>query len=184
MRQTEMDGVLPVKTGRPEGRPVPFELPLRLPARSQDGVLCHVVVCQEQLLIQRPLAGLPCKVRVPVSALEGVAAAFLPDGPAVRLIHREPGLTLDVLEASSLEMAVGLRDRLARALSLPALFVDADGVIFGSSRRFGRIVTGTPGPRRGGRPALVRRPRFLTRRVLGRQPEAPPITGDEIIART
>jgi hypothetical protein len=184
MRQTEMDGVCPVMTGRPEGRPVAFELPLRLRATSQDGVLCHVVITQEHILIERPVAGLSCKVRMPVSALEGVTAAFLPDGPAVRLVHREAELTLDVLEAASLEMAIASRDRLARALGLPALFVDADGAIFGASRRFGRIVTGMPGPRRGGRPAFVRRPRFLTRRVPGRRPEAPPITGREIIART
>lgn len=184
MRQTEVDGVRPAKTGRPEGRPVAFELPLSLPARSQDGALCRVVVTREQILIERPLAGQVCKIRVPVSALEGVAAAFLTAGPSVRLIHRDPGLTMDVLDAPNPGMAIELRDRLARALSLPAFFVDADGEAFGRSRKLGRIVTGIPAPRRGGRPALARRPRFLKRRATGRPPESPPITGREIIART
>lgn len=184
MRQTEMDGVRPDVTGRPEGRPAPFELPLSLPARAQDGSPCRVIVSLEQILIERPLAGLLCMVRMPASALEGVAAAFLPTGPAVRLVHREAGLSLDVLEAASPGMAIELRDRLAWALRLPALFVDADGEVFGASRRLGRIVAGIPGPRRGGRAAMARRPRFLKRRTTGQPLEAPPITGREIIART
>lgn len=184
MRQMEVDGSCPGSTGRPEGRPVSFELPLSLWARAQDGAICRVVVSREQILIQRPLAGLPCTVRMPVSVLEGVAAAFLQTGPAVRLLHREAGLSLDVIEAATPGMAIQVRDRLARALSLPALFVDADGAVFGARRRVGQIVAGIPGPRRGGRPVMARRPRFLKRRAAGQPLEAPPIIGREIIART
>lgn len=184
MRQTEVDGGRPEMTGRPEGRPSSFELPLSMAARAQDGAACRVVVTQQHILVERPVGGLRCMVRMPISALEGVAAAFLPGGPAVRLVHRDPGLSLDVIEAPSASVAIELRDRLARSLRLPAMFVDADGVVFGATRRMGRIVAGQPGPRRGGRPALARRPRFLKRRAIGEASDAQPVAGREIIART
>jgi hypothetical protein len=131
MRQTDMDGVRPQATGRPEGRPVFVELPLRLEAQAADGARCRVVVEPGQILLERPVAGLACAIRLPASALDGVAAAFLPGGPAVRLVHREAGLTIDLVHPSSPGIAIELRDRLARALGLPALFVDAEGTVFG-----------------------------------------------------
>lgn len=184
MRQTDMDGVRPQATGRPEGRPVFVELPLRLEAQTADGARCRVVVEPGQILLERPVAGLACAIRLPASALDGVAAAFLPGGPAVRLVHREASLTIDLVHAASPGIAIELRDGLARALGLPALFVDAEGTVFGAARRMGRVAAQQPQPRRGGRIALKRRPRFLTRRALGGEVDAPPLAGREIIART
>jgi len=184
MRQTDMDGVRPHQTGRPAGRPVFVELPLRLEARAADGARCRVMLQQEHVFVERPVGGLACAIRLPVSALEGVAAAFLASGPAVRLVHREAGLTIDLIHAASPGIAIELRDRLARLLGLPALFVDAEGEVFGAIRRMGRITAEEPQPRRGARTALKRRPRFLTRRSIGGEPDAPPLNGREIIART
>ena len=183
MRQTDMDGVRPQATGRPAGRPVFVELPLRLEARAADGARCRVVLERSHLVVERRVAGLACAIRLPASALDGVAAAFLASGPAVRLVHREAGLTIDLLHAASPGIAIELRDRLARALGLPALFVDAEGEIFGATRRMGHVEAEPPQPRRGGRTALKRRPRFLARRAVGGDADAPPFTGREIIAR-
>jgi hypothetical protein len=184
MRQTDMDGGRPLPAARPRGRPAFIELPLRLEATAADGAGCRVVVQQDEIIVERPLAGLTCAVRLPAAALEGVAAAFLPGGPAVRLVHREAALTIDLIHAAAPGIAIELRDCLARALRLPALFVDADGEVFGASRRLGRIAAHPPQPRRGGRMALKRRPRFLTRRAVGDEPGAAPIAGREIIARS
>jgi hypothetical protein len=123
-----------------------------------------------------PVAGLACRIRIPVRHYEAVALCVAPGraggAHVIRLMHRDPGLSLDVEAFGSYATAEAYRDRLADFLGLPEL-----------------VVAGTPAgdggnasaPRRV-RAAQDRRPRFLTRRRTGAV-TVRRVEGSEIIAR-
>ncbi len=124
--------------------------------------------------MSRPLAGLACRVRVPVRQYQAVALVVRGDSNVVRLMHRDVGLSLDVESFDSFDTAEEYRDRLAGFLNLPPV-----------------IVSATPDAERGDdlprerrtRSARAQRPRFLTRRRTGGAVTIRRIEGREIIAR-
>jgi len=127
--------------------------------------------------MSRPLAGLPCRIRVPVRQYQAVALVMRERSHVIRLMHRDAGLSLDVEEFKSLATAEEYRDRLAGFLDLPPVTAagtpstDEEGVATGPARaRRGRIVR-------------VRRPRFLARRHAGSSGPTRKVEGREIIAR-
>jgi hypothetical protein len=126
--------------------------------------------------MSRPVAGLACRIRVPVRQYEAVAVVERDKRHLIRLMHRDAGLSIDVEEFESFETAEEYRDRLAGFLNLPPM-----------------VMAGAPAPaedaeqeapqQRRDRSARGRRPRFLTRRRAGARETLGKVEGREIIAR-
>lgn len=125
--------------------------------------------------MSRPVAGLACRIRVPVRQYQAVALVVRGNSNVVRLMHRDVGLSLDVEAFDSAATAEEYRDRLANFLDLPHV-----------------IVSASPDAERGGneaprerrvRSARTRRPRFLTKRHAGGAVTIRKVEGREIIAR-
>ena len=76
--------------------------------------------------MSRPVAGLACRIRVPVRQYQAVALVVRGDSNVVRLMHRDIGLSLDVEAFDSLATAEEYRDRLAGFLDLPPVIVVGD----------------------------------------------------------
>ena len=71
--------------------------------------------------MSRPLAGLACRIRVPVRQYQAVALLVREHCHVIRLMHRDLGLSLDVEEFESLATAEDYCDRLADFLDLPSV---------------------------------------------------------------
>jgi hypothetical protein len=126
--------------------------------------------------MSRPVAGLACRIRVPVRQYEAVAVLQREKRHLIRLVHRDSGLSIDVEEFASFETAEEYRDRLASFLNLPPM------VMAGAPAPAEDNETEAPQPRRC-QSARGRRPRFLMRRRLGGRGSLGKIEGREIIAR-
>jgi Family of unknown function (DUF6101) len=86
----------------------------------------------------------------------------------VCLAHRDPDLSVTLLEADD-DNVVHAEWRLwARFLRLPTLVERVDGHPEPELPRLGEVVIASPGPRRRGRTITSRRSRFLVRRKIGR----------------
>jgi Family of unknown function (DUF6101) len=104
----------------------------------------------------------------------------------VMLEHRDPALSVPVFMASDGGDAAAEWKSWGRVLGLPLLVVEADGALREPFSRIGRVVIGTPSPRRRRRSVLRRRrPSILRRRKRKRLAGEPAIyRGErEIIAR-
>ena len=127
--------------------------------------------------MSRPVAGLACRIRIPVRQYQAVALVVRENSHVIRLMHRDAGLSLDVEEFESFATAEDYRDRLAGFLDLPPVIAagtpsqDKDEIVAGPARL------------RRGRAISVRRPRFLARRSAGEKLTRGKIEGREIIAR-
>jgi hypothetical protein len=128
--------------------------------------------------MSRPVAGLACRIRVPMRQYQAVALVMREKSHVIRLMHRDAALSLDVEEFESFATAEDYRDRLAGFLGLPPVI--AAGTPSPDSEE--EIVTG-PALVRRGRAIRVRRPRFLARRAPGEKLARGKIEGREIIAR-
>jgi hypothetical protein len=132
-----------------------------------------VEINQEAVVIRRAVAGIPMAVRVVLSTYRGVTLriAGMQHGRfhyEVMLLHRDPDLSVRLAEGED-EVAVEAQWReWVRLLGLPAFVgrtasadiqVNIDGV---------NLVQRTPQDRRRGAATLVRRPRILSRRKVGR----------------
>jgi hypothetical protein len=123
--------------------------------------------------MSRPVAGLACRVRIPVRQYQAVALLEQGDAHVIRLIHRDAALAIDVEEFDSLATAEEYCDRLAGFLGLPALLIG------GTPGEAGEQRTATP---RRNPSTRSRRPRFLSRRRPGGPVSVRRIQGREIIA--
>ena len=128
--------------------------------------------------MSRPVAGLACRIRVPVRQFQAVALVVREKSHVIRLMHRDAGLSLDVEEFESFATAEEYRDRLAGFLGLPPV------VAAGAPSRAEDDIMAGPTRVRRARSIRVRRPRFLARRVAGEKVARGKIEGREIIART
>jgi hypothetical protein len=126
--------------------------------------------------MSRPLAGIACRIRIPVRQYQAVALLVREQSHVIRLMHRDVGLSLDVEEFESFATAEEYRDRLAAFLGLPSV------VAAGAPCREDALSTATPGLRRS-RTIKTRRPRFLTRWHSGGPVTVTKLEGREIIAR-
>jgi hypothetical protein len=127
--------------------------------------------------MSRPVAGLACRIRVPVRQYEAVAVLVRDKRHVIRLMHRDAGLSIDVEEFETFETAEEYRDRLAGFLNLPPM------MMAGTPASGEAAENGAPQPRRSptaGRP----RPRFLARRRPGADAALGKVSGHEIIARS
>ena len=69
--------------------------------------------------MSRSVAGLACRIRIPVRQFQAVALMVRDRGHVIRLMHRDAGLTLDLEEFESFATAEEYGDRLADFLGLP-----------------------------------------------------------------
>jgi len=127
--------------------------------------------------MSRPLAGIACRIRIPLRQYQAVALVVRENGHVIRLMHRDRGLSLDVEEFENLATAEDYRDRLAGFLDLPPVTVSGTPASDDEE-----IVKGLARGRRN-RSIKVRRPRFLMRRRSGDSGPTAKIEGQEIIAR-
>lgn len=127
--------------------------------------------------MSRALAGLACRVRVPVRQYQAVALLVHEKRHVIRLMHHDVALSLDIEEFESFATAEDYRERLADFLGLPSV------IAAGAPAETEEPQRGSARTRRT-RSVGMRRPRFLARRTSGH----PDITirkleGREIIAR-
>jgi hypothetical protein len=126
--------------------------------------------------MSRPVAGLACRIRVPVRQYQAVALLVGEQKHVIRLMHRDVGLSLDIEEFQNLATAEDYRERLADFLGLPSV------TAAGTPARDDKPTTARSGERRRAS-VKSRRPRFLTRRAAGQPVTLRRIEGREIIAR-
>jgi len=128
------------------------------------------------LLMSRSVAGLACRIRIPVRQYQAVALMLRDHDHVIRLMHRDAGLSLDVECFESFATAEEYGDRLADFLGLPAV------TVAGAPAKVDRPDADSSEVRRS-RGARARRPRFLARRRSGTPLTLEKIEGREIIAR-
>lgn len=128
--------------------------------------------------MSRSIAGLACRIRVPVRQYQAVAVVVRERTHSVRLLHRDNGLSVDVEAFDSLATAEDYRDRLAGFLDLPPL------MLAGAPSEQPEVDCGSISPRPRHPCLRRRRARFLTRRRTGAAVSLRRIDGSEIIART
>jgi hypothetical protein len=127
------------------------------------------------VLMSRPLAGVPCRIRIPVRQYEAVALIAREGGHVIRLLHRDQELSVDVEEFEDFVTAAEYRDRMATFLDLPALMLAGSPSDAPSAAQISHQKR---------HPVLGRRrARFLARRRSGELISLRRIEGAEIIAR-
>jgi hypothetical protein len=171
-----MDKVLPVPTGRSLERPVAFPDVLLYRGRAGDGAEYLATFDRQTVVLARNIGGLACRIRVSVAQYQAVAVLAHDEGNTVRLMHREAGLSIDLVEFAELEAAEEYCDRLADFLDLPALTMAGIATSVKAEPKVSKLAE-----RRA--TAKGRRARFLTRRKMGEVIAFPKVEGREIIAR-
>jgi hypothetical protein len=157
------------------------------PDARADGHRRLVRLDADKVRIARVVAGVFMNVTVPTSAYRGVVLrlsgvredAFRYE---IRMVHADPDLCLTLAEADD-DWDINAEWRLwARALGLPTLVERVEGREEPDRPMLGKVVVRRPAPRRRGKTITARRPRFLTRRKVGR-PElcAPAIEGGRVL---
>ena len=182
MRQSEIIGCLPIVAGRPIGRPAFSQDCAEFWATCGDGARCVVSLRLRSLRLNRPVGGSICGINIEADEFDGVALASEGGALIVRLLHRDPWLTIDLVRDVALGAALDLRDQIARQFRLPAVLIDADGRMQSDCLKYGAVLASVPAPRRSSTVNRMR-PRFLRRRSMGFQTARDKLAGREIIAR-
>lgn len=151
-------------------------------AMTGDGEACRLAFELKMLVVERNVGNLVCNISIPAAFYDGVALVIAEDGYCVRLMNRDPGLTMNISDLPHLGAALDLRDSLARQLKLPAMSISRDGEISSEETKLGGLIVRDQGDRRGSM-AVRRRPRFLARRKSGYARQGDRVRGREIIAR-
>lgn len=164
----------------------PFALPVSFaepPAGKPPGAATSAVLDIDNVVVSRPSG----QLALPLRAYRGIAARMAAGNGTVRVVlelnHRDPTLTLTLAAAD--DPADLAADWLAwsRALRLPMLIIDHNGMISRPESMVGAVRTKAPKPRRMHSYFAARRPRFLARRKPGWQRPAEIVRGEELIAR-
>lgn len=176
-----MNKILSMSAGRSSERPVSSADVLLYRGRAGDGADCLATFDRDTLVMSRPVAGLSCRIRIGTRQYKAVAAVAREGRHVIHLMHSDPGLSIDLAEATSLEDAEDHCDRLAAFLDLPRL------TLAGRSASGDTIMSGAAPVQRRNQPVRLgkhRRPRFLTRRRTGNVVAIRKVEGSELIART
>ena len=138
-----------------------------------DGRRRVVLLSRDRVEIARSVGGVFMHIALAPNAFRGIVlrlsgaqdCAFHYE---VRLAHRDPDLSVTLLEADD-DSEVHAEWRLwARFLRLPTLVERQDGRPEPELARLGEVAILAPGPRRRGSSMTARRARFLVRRKPGR----------------
>ncbi|PZQ16185.1 MAG: hypothetical protein DI565_10370 [Ancylobacter novellus] len=191
-RQTETGAQSCAGTGSacrldPQALPVRFTAP---DAGADDGER-RVTLTSARVVVDRTIGSMSMRIAVPISTFTGVAMRLAPgdrpeaDRVEVVLAHRDRAL--DVPLAVEPHDGDGLAEwrSWAKALALPLLIEELDGVRRTPTARIGALEVGRPRPRRGKGFLKGRRTRFQAKRRTGRLTAETPVHRDEreIIAR-
>jgi hypothetical protein len=149
--------------------------PLRFaaPDPRADGRQRIVRLDSENVVIARVVAGVSMNVTVAASAYRGVMLRIVgarADGFCyeIRLVHADPDLCVTLAQADD-DWDIQAEWRLwARVLRLPALVERVEGRDEPDRPMLGKVAVRRSAPRRRGKTIAARRPRFLTRRKVGR----------------
>jgi hypothetical protein len=171
----------------------PFTLPVRYAATLGGGARraeATILLDRDEVVVRRlSPAGAPLTFRMPVKTFDGVAVRMTPVGHdgaievTVELMHRDPGLTLPLMIADDPADVAADWQAWGRTLGLPLLVVGQDGTVAAPVEQIGGVTLQSLKPRRRHSFFADRRPRFLTRRKLGRRGKLEILTAREIIAR-
>jgi len=183
MLQSQLTGSLPMPAGRHSRRPEFFTDCRDLTATCGDGTVCTISLQPQSVRLNRPVGGSICGINVKAGDFNGVAVVADNGAINVRLLHRDPWLTIDLVKDAGLGAALNLRDEIARQFRLPAVLIDADGRTQSDLNKYGAVLAAAPAPRRCS-PVNRVRPRFLKRRSVGGPAVRPKLAAREIIART
>lgn len=183
-RPTNSDGIAGGGTLRLD----PFALPVRFavpPAGKPPGAAISATIDLDTVIVTRPGG----QQTLPMRSYRGVAVrmAASTETGALRVVlelnHRDPALTLTIAEADDPADIVADWLAWARAVKLPMLMIDLNGVISRPSAMMGSVKILPIKPRRMHSYFASRRPRFLAKRKPGWRGGNEIVTGDELIAR-
>lgn len=137
-----------------------------------DGLRRVVLLARERVVIARSVAGVFMHIAMAPDAYRGVVLRLsaLQDGVfhyEIRLVHRDPDLSVTLAQASD-DSEIRAEWRLwARFLDLPTLVEREEGRLEADSARMGDVAIAPASSRRRGKAMAMRRPRFLVRRKVG-----------------
>jgi hypothetical protein len=147
-----------------------------------DGWRREVMLARGKVQIARSVAGVRMQISLAANAYRGVVLRLrgLDDARfsyQIELAHRDPDLSVTLLEASD-DKDIQAEWRLwAKFLGLPTLVEREEGRAEPERARLGELTIGQRKPRRRGGAMARRRPRFLTRRKVGRGSLGPSLAG-------
>jgi hypothetical protein len=102
---------------------------------AEEGVvgndaLLSLVLDETHAVIRRRLSGVALTMVIPVAAFRGVGVCISDDLDEISfvLVHSDPGLTVPLGATDTVDEAARRLDGWSKALRLPRLFVDRDGV--------------------------------------------------------
>lgn len=166
--------------------------PANLPARSfpAGNTGPAFVIDRDRAVVRRAEGGSETLFTVPVASYRGVAVRMESTGgngevrAFVELLHSDPSLTLPLAVTDEPYDIEDDWRAWGAALDLPLLVIGQDGSVAAPlSGPVRGIAMASAKPRRRHSYFAARRPRFLTRRKVGRTGEPARIEGREIIAR-
>ena len=140
--------------------------------------IAAVVLDRAQAVVCRRLpSGIPMAMRMPINIFEGVAVRMVNEADdvtiVIELLHQDPSLSLPLTVARDMDEVVADWRAWGRVLGLPLLTVDVDGSYRPVEDRIGALTIGSMRPRRRRSVLSKRRPRFLSRRRMGKPSERP-----------
>jgi hypothetical protein len=147
-----------------------------------DGRRREVMLARGRVQIARSVAGVRMKISLAASAYRGVVLRLRGFEEQrfsyeVELTHRDPDLSVTLLEAND-DSEVQAEWRLwAKFLGLPALVEREEGRPEPDAAQLGELTIAQRKPRRRGATMARRRARFLTRRKIGRGSPGPSLAG-------
>lgn len=130
---------------------------------AEEGVvgndaLLSLVLDETHAVIRRRLSGVAMTMVIPVAAFRGVGVSISDDLDEISfvLVHSDPGLTVPLGSTDTVDEAARRLDGWSKALRLPRLFVDRDGVAAPIDAVIGASAPEAPArpPVRAGGPAL------------------------------
>lgn len=154
-----------------------------------DGAKRRVEMLPGEITIEREIAGVRMRIVLPTTLYDGVALEARATGCGgavlrIRLAHEDPDFDVVLFEARDDCDVTAEWQYWADVFGLPLLVVEHDGTYTQPFARLGLLEVGPPRHRRRPADFARRRPRFLTRRLVGHVVERPVVhVGREIIAR-
>jgi len=194
-RQTEIQETLATGSGI-DSTPQPGCLPVRFEQRLEcrpgtPALPAEIFLDRDRAIIKRRVAGVPITVVVPAQGFDGVMVRIVPGATAGDIVatlvlkHPDSALSITLAETAHSDDLAVLWSRWAQVFNLPMLVCDLGGKVK-PIEAFSAAPAAKPSPRRKMRLLTGRRPRFLNRRLSGRQTQAPAVHANEreIIARS